>query len=693
MTAPLPCWSAAEAAGLSEPELLLYRSHRLGSDRRITNFGGGNTSAKLAAEDPLGGEPVAALWIKGSGGDLATLSLGGFATLDLGKLRALRKRYRGASHEDELVPLLAHCVLAPGGASPSIDTLLHAFVPHAHVDHLHPDAVLALATAREGERATREAFGGRVGWLDWRRPGAALAFDIEALLAREPGLEGIVLARHGLLAWGATSRECFERSVALVVAAEEFVGKRARAPRFGGPRVPAAPRAEREALAARLAPVLRGKLSAELRRVAHFDDSALVLEFAGARGAPELAAQGTSCPDHFVRTKIRPVLLEFDPARERAEELLARLDPALARYRDDYRAYYARCRRPDSPALRDPEPAIVLVPGIGLFGFGRDKASARTAADFFAHAIRAMDGASALGGYVALDEQSAFDVEYWALEEAKLRRLPPERSLARRVALVTGGAGGIGRASARRLLDEGASVVLADVDGAELADAARDLTREAGADAVLPVELDVTSEASVAEGFARAARGFGGVDIVVCSAGLASAAPVTETTLELWRRNLDVLATGYFLVAREAFRLLCAQATGGSIVFVGSKNALVASPNASAYGAAKAAELHLARSLALEGAPHGIRVNTVNPDAVLSGSRIWDSDWRRARADAYGIDPSELEQYYRDRSLLQKSVLPEDVAEAVLFFASDRSAKSTGNLLNVDAGNAAAFPR
>jgi rhamnulose-1-phosphate aldolase/alcohol dehydrogenase len=612
--------------------------------------------------------------------------------LDLAKLRALRERYRGPDFEDELVPLLAHCALVPG-APPSIDTLLHAFLPAAHVDHLHPDAVLALGCARDGERATREAFGGRVGWLEWRRPGAALAFEVEGLVRREPSLEGIVLARHGLLSWGATSRECFERSKALVACAEEFVAKRARGPRFGGTRIAAAPPAERRALAARLLPILRGKLSRETRRVGRFDDSELVLEFASGQGARELAARGTSCPDHFLRTKRTPLFLDFDPAREGSDDLALRLDPALARYRDEYRAYYERCRRADSPALRDPEPAVVVVPGIGVFAFGRDAASARIAGEFFAHAIRAMDGASALGGYEALAEQAAFDVEYWALEQAKLDRLPPERALARRVALVTGGAGGIGRASARRLLAEGASVVTTDLDRGALADAARELAREFGADAVLPVEMDVTSEASVADGFAHAARHFGGVDVVVCSAGLASAAPVVDTTLELWRLNFDVLATGYFLVAREAFRLLRAQGIGGSIVFVGSKNALAASPNASAYSAAKAAELHLARSLALEGGPHGIRVNVVNPDAVLAGSRIWDSDWRRARAEAYGIAPEDLERHYRERSLLQASVLPEDVAEAVLFFASDRSAKSTGNLLNVDAGNAAAFPR
>jgi rhamnulose-1-phosphate aldolase/alcohol dehydrogenase len=693
MDAPFPRWSD-DAAGRSEAERLRYRSNLLGSDLRLTNYGGGNTSAKLEERDPVTGAPVAVLWVKGSGGDLGTLDLDGFARLDLARVRALRERYAGPEREDELVPLLEHCAFGPPRRPASIDTPLHAFVPQAHVDHLHPDAVIALAASRDGAALVEECYGGRVGWLDWRRPGFALAFELEALLAERPGLEGIVLARHGLLAWGDGAKACFERSVALVEQASAFAAKRARRPAFGGERVAALATERRRALAAKLLPVLRGKLAHEgARSLGRLDDSDAALAFVGARDARALAERGTSCPDHFVRTRIRPLWLDFDPARDDADALGARIDPALARYRADYRAYYERCRRPDSPALRDASPALALVPGVGVLGFGRDAAGARLACEFWRNAIEVMRGAHALSEYVGLPEQAAFDVEYWALEEAKLRRLPPERELARRVALVTGAAGGIGRACARRLLADGAAVLLADVDEAALASVHAALVAEFGADPVRARAVDVTSEASVARAFEAASLAFGGVDVVVCSAGLASAAPIEETTLELWRTNLDVLATGYFLVAREAFRVWKPQDLGGSLVFIGSKNALAASANAAAYNTAKSAELALARTLALEGGPHGIRVNTVNPDAVLRGSRIWDSDWRRARAETYGISEGDLEEHYRKRSLLRRSVLPEDVAEAVAFLASDRSAKSTGNVINVDAGSPTAFPR
>ncbi len=694
MDAPFSSWSDEACAGRSGPELLCYRSNLLGSDLRLTHFGGGNTSAKLDERDPVTGAPVPVLWVKGSGGDLGTLALDGFARLDLARVRALRGRYAGPEREDELWPLLEHCAFGPPMRPASIDTPLHAFLPHAHVDHLHPDAVIALAASRDGATLVRECYGDRVGWLDWRRPGFALAFEIEALLTARPDLEGIVLARHGLLSWGDGAKACFERSVGLVARASEFVARRARVPAFGGARVAALPVDRRRALAAKLLPVLRGQLATGGQRVlGRLDDSDAALAFVGARDSAALAERGTSCPDHFALTRIRPLWLAFDPVREDLAALQSRLDPALARYRAEYAAYYARCRRPDSPALRDASPAIVLVPGVGVLGFARDAHGARLACEFWRNAMAVMRGAHALSEYVGLPEQAAFDVEYWALEEAKLRRLPPERELARRVALVTGAAGGIGGACARRLLAGGAAVVLADVDEAALAAAHAPLAEEFGSDAVHACALDVTSEASVASGFASAALAFGGVDVVVCSAGLASSAPIEETSLELWRKNLDVLATGYFLVAREAFRLWKPQALGGSLVFIGSKNALAASPNAAAYNTAKSAELALARSLALEGGPHGIRVNSVNPDAVLRGSRIWDSDWRRARAETYGIAESELEEHYRKRSLLGRSVLPEDVAEAVAFFASDRSAKSTGNVLNVDAGSAPAFPR
>jgi rhamnulose-1-phosphate aldolase/alcohol dehydrogenase len=682
-------WEDAAASGLSGAQLLLYRSHLLGADPAITNFGGGNTSAKLEARDPLTRAQTPVLWVKGSGGDLGSITLDGFATLDLTKLLGLELLYRGHAHEDEMVELLALCSFGGSSRAPSIDTPLHAFLPYAHVDHVHPEAVMALAAAREGECLTREVFGAEVGWVPWQRPGFDLALQLRDLVARHPALRGIVLGGHGLVSWGADARGCYENTLALVRRAEEHIAEHARGRvAFGGERVkPRAPEARCE-IASRLLPQLRGALGTDRRRVGHFADDDEVLEFAGSQQFEALAAAGTSCPDHFLRTKIRPLLLPAD-----SEAAIARAPELIEQYRADYTAYYERCKQADSPPLRDPSPVISLMPGVGMFSFAADKATARLAAEFYASAIRVMRGASTLDAYVALPEAEAFAVEYWALEEAKLSRQPPAKALAGRIALITGAAGGIGRAIAVRLLDDDACVVLADIAADRLDATQRALTEQFGRDRVYARPCDVTSEAEVSATFAAAAREFGGVDIVVSNAGIASAAPIEETTLALWERNQDVLATGYFLVAREAARLLKAQALGGSIVFVASKNALVASPLAAAYNAAKAAELHLARTLAVELAADKIRVNVVNPDAVIQGSWIWTGQWRADRAAAHGIAEDELSEHYRGRSLLGEVVLPEDVAEAVHFFASDRSAKSTGNVLNVDAGNAAAFPR
>jgi rhamnulose-1-phosphate aldolase/alcohol dehydrogenase len=696
MKAPEPLqdlWDEDACAGFSEAELLLYRSNLLGSDLWITNYGGGNTSAKLDMPDPLSGERVPVLWVKGSGGDLASLKLDGFATLYVAKLQALRPLYRGPEHEDEMADLFAHCAFGLNTRATSIDTPPHVFIPHRHVDHMHADAVIAIAAARDGDRLTREIFGGEIGWMPWQRPGFDLGLKVGRMAEEDPRLAGIVLGSHGLLTWGPTSRDCYRATLRIIRQAADWLTAHSRARPFGGEVAPALTAPERSALVARLAPPLRGMLGAGAPKLMHLLDTPEVLEFVGSERCQELAARGTTCPDHFLRTKIRPLFVPFAPGRETAEDLIARIPPLVERARDEYAAYYERCRRPDSPPMRDPHPVLVLIPGVGLLAFQKDKLTARVAAEYFVNTIHVMRWAEGVDAYAPISEQQAFGVEYWRLEDAKLQRLPPPRPLEGRVAWVTGGAGGIGGATARKLLAEGACVVLTDVAAEALAEACAALRGLHGADRVRGFAGDVTSEPTVRETVAQASREYGGIDILVSNAGIASAAAVEETSLATWQRSLDVLATGYFLVAREAFALMKRQGRGGSIVFVGSKNALVASAGAAAYSTAKAAELHLARCLALEGAEHGIRVNVVNPDAVIRGSRIWSGGWRAERAAANRIAEDEVEEFYRQRSLLKRSVLPEDVAEAVYFFASEASGKSTGNILNVDAGHPAAFTR
>ncbi len=687
---PRSRWSKADAAGRPEAELLRYRSNLLGADLAVTNFGGGNTSAKIAANDPLTGAPATVLWVKGSGGDLGSMALDGFATLYLDKLLALESRYPGRAREDEMVGYLAHCTFALNPRAASIDTPLHAFLPYTHVDHVHPDALIALAASRNGEAVTNDIFGGEVGWLPWQRPGFDLALRIRDLAKARPGLRGIVMAGHGIICWGDTSESCYENTIDLIARAAAHLNKRfGEKPAFGGEAVAARSRETRLSEAAALLPRLRAQASGAQLKIAHFDDSVEVLEFVCAADAKRLAAIGTSCPDHFLRTKIQPLLVAPDLLATEGDAYLERIFEA---YRQAHAAYHARCRQADSAAMRDPNPVVILVPGLGMFTLAKDKATARIAAEFYTNAINVMRGAEAIGGYVGLPEKEAFGIEYWALEEAKLQRLPKPKPLEGRIALITGGAGGIGSACAARLLEEGACVILVDRDTKRLGAAEAELVRTAGRDRIRAVTADVTDEAAMKSAFDSAAREFGGLDILVANAGIATSAPIGDTTRALWRENFAVLAEGYFLAAREAFALM--QRTGGSIVFIGSKNALAATPNASAYASAKAAALHLARCLALEGAPFGIRVNTVNPDAVIKGSHIWDGAWREERAKSYGVDAgAELEEFYRTRSLLKRDVLPADIAEAVLFFAGDRSGKSTGNILNVDAGNAQAFTR
>jgi rhamnulose-1-phosphate aldolase/alcohol dehydrogenase len=686
-------WDETHAASLDEPGRLLYRSNLLGSDLRITNFGGGNTSAKVEMTDPLTGELVSVLWVKGSGGDIGSMKREGFSTLYLDKLESLKGRYRGIAHEDEMVGLFNHCTFNLNPRAASIDTPLHAFVPHIHVDHVHADAVIAIAACANAEELTRKVFGGALGFLPWQRPGFDLGLKLGEMAAANPDYVGVVLGGHGLFTWGEMSKICYETTLRIIQQAADWLAANERQPAFGGARIVAAAPARRREIAARLMPLIRGEISRDERKVGHFTDAPEVLEFVNSRALDALAPLGTSCPDHFLRTKIRPLVLPYDPARDNLDEIAGSLGERLEAYRTQYAAYYQRCKRDNSPAMRDPNAVIYLAPGVGMFSFAKDKATARVAAEFYVNAINVMRGASGVSAYVGLPEREAFDIEYWLLEEAKLQRLPKPKSLAGRIAYVTGGAGGIGGATAARLAGEGACVVLADIDRQALDDRVAAIAEKFGKDSVIGVRLDVTEEAGVIASFADSTLAFGGVDIVVSNAGIASASPIEDTSLALWQKNIDVLATGYFLVAREAFRLMLRQKCGGAIVFVASKNGLAASPGASAYCAAKASEIHLARCLALEGAPHGIRVNTVNPDAVLRGSKIWDGEWRQQRAAAYKVSQDELEEVYRQRSMLKRSVLPEDVAEGVYFFASDLSAKSTGNILNVDAGNAVAFSR
>jgi len=673
-------WSDTAAAGLDEAGLLLYRSNLLGADLSVTNFGGGNTSAKLEGRDPLSGETVDVLWVKGSGGDLGSMAMDGFASLYLDRVRRLETLYRGLDHEDEMVGLLPHCTFGLNPRPASIDTPLHAFIPYRHVDHLHPDAVVAVAASACSRALTRELFGGDVGWLPWQRPGFDLGLRIGEAVRANPHWRGLVLEGHGLFSWGATARDCYDTSIALIARAARALNGRARP-------LPVPPRDDAALMTA--IRHLRPRLSRRRPVVCERLDGEAVRAFTA---SPELmleAARGTACPDHFLRIKPWPMILDADALA--GPDAGAHVAEAVAAYNARYAGYYARCRRAGSPDLRDPDPVVVLVRGAGALAFAPDRTAARIAGEYAVNAMTVIRGALALGDYKPLAEQEAFDIEYWALEEAKLKRMPGPKPFAGQVAYITGAAGGIGRAVAEQVLARDGCVLLADIDAGRLALVEAELKTRYRADLIRSAVIDVTDESSVVRSFDRCLETFGGVDIVVANAGIASSAPVVETSLDMWQSNFRVLSEGYFLTAREAFKAMTGK--GGSIVFVASKNALAASANASAYSSAKAAELQLARCLALEGAPLGIRVNVVNPDAVLKGSNIWTGEWRASRAAAYNLSEDQLEDFYTQRSLLKQPVLPEDVAEAVIFLASAAAAKSTGNILNVDAGNAQAFTR
>lgn len=687
-------WDDAVTASMSEAEQLHYRSNLLGADKRVTNYGGGNTSAKVVQPDPLTGEETRVLWVKGSGGDIGSMGLEGFATLYLNKLETLKQFYKGEAHEDEMVGALLHCTFNLNSRAASIDTPLHAYLPYTHVDHLHPDAVIAIAASKNSRELTQEIYGNDIGWLPWRRPGFQLGLELEKIAREQPHLKGVLLEAHGLFTWGETAKGCYQTSLDIINKAQNWLDEQLQGvAAFSGPRVNSLDADKRRTVAAKLMPVIRGKTSGQQRQVGHFNDAPEVLEFVNSNDLEALAELGTSCPDHFLRTKIKPLVVGFNPEIDNLDEVITGLDEQLAQYNRDYAAYYNRCKRPDSPAMRDSNPVVYLVPGVGMLTFAKDKATARIASEFYLNAINVMRGASGVSDYMGLPDQEAFDIEYWLLEEAKLKRMPKPKALAGRVALVTGGAGGIGQATAARMASEGACVMLLDIDAEGLQTAQSTLSEAFSADIVSTCLMDVTDESQVEAAVAQACVAFGGADILVSNAGIASSAPLDETSLALWNHNQAILSTGYFLVTRETFKVLKQQNIGGNIVFVASKNGLVASANASAYCTAKAAEIHLARSVALEGAPLGIRANVVNPDAVLRGSKIWTGKWKEERANAYDLDTDELEDHYRQRSLLKLSVLPEDIAEAIYFFVSDASAKSTGNILNVDAGHAPSFTR
>jgi len=668
---------------------LLARSNRLGSDPRNTNYAGGNTSAKGTATDPVTGQPTELMWVKGSGGDLGTLTEPGLAVLRLDALRALTDVYPGVEREDEMVAAFDFCAFGKGGAAPSIDTAMHGLVEAANVDHLHPDAGIAFATAADGEALTRECFGGRVAWVPWRRPGFQLGLDIAAIKRDNPDAIGVILGGHGITAWGETSDECEARSLEIIAQARQFIDERGATRPFGPMIFEPLPQTQRRARAAALAPVIRGLASTDRPQLGHFTDSPAVLEFIGSEKVFALAALGTSCPDHFLRTKVRPMVVDLAPDAP-LDAVFERLRELHAAYREDYKAYYERYATPDSPPMRGADPAIVLVPGVGLFSFGADKQTARVAGEFYVNAINVMRGAEAISAYAPIPESEKFRIEYWELEEAKLRRRPAPKPLAGRIALVTGGGSGIGRATAQRLAAEGACVVVADRDAASAAAVAAEL---GSADVAAAVAADVTSEEDIAAAFAAAALAFGGVDLVVNNAGLSISKPLTETTTADWDILHDVMARGSFLVAREAAKAMTAQGMGGDIIYIVSKNAVFAGPSNVAYGAAKADQAHQVRLLAAELGGIGVRVNGVNPDGVVRGSGIFAGGWGASRAAVYGVPESELGAFYAQRTLLKKEVLPEHIAAAVFALCGGDLILTTGLLIPVDAGVAAAFLR
>jgi rhamnulose-1-phosphate aldolase/alcohol dehydrogenase len=692
-------WDVAEAAKLANDEvgLLIYRSNLLGADLRLTNYGGGNTSCKAMAKDPLTGVETEIMWIKGSGGDIGTLKRSGLAALYNDRLINLKNIYRGLEHEDEMVELFNHCIYDLNSKAPSIDTPLHGFLPFKHIDHLHPDAAIAIAAAKDGKRITAELFDNTIGWVDWRKPGFELGLELKACLDSNPGIRGIMLGSHGLFTWGDTAYESYVNTLEVVEKCAEYIEESVRknGSVFGGKKIEGLAEQQRKEQAARIAPVLRGLCSSERSMIGHFTDDSRVLEFINSNDLDRLAPMGTSCPDHFLRTKISPLILNLKPDADlnNVEEFRAQIEPLFEAYRKMYAEYYTSCKHPNSPAIRDSNPVIILYPGVGLFSFSKDKQTARVAAEFYTNAINVMRGAEAISEYTSLPRQEAFNIEYWLLEEAKLQRMPKPKSLSGKIALVTGSAGGIGKAISRKFAEEGAVVVLNDLDQDRLAAAGAQFLKEFGRDSYATVQLNVTEDAGIKNAFSEAALNFGGIDIVVNCAGLSISKPIEEHTDKDWDLLYDVLVKGQFKITQQAVSVLRKQKRGGDILNIVSKNALVSGPNNAGYGSAKAAQLHLSRLNAAELGPDKIRVNVVNPDAVIADSKIWEGAWAEGRAKAYGITVAELPAFYAKRTLLNETILPEDIANACFAFVGGLLGKSTGNVLNVDGGVAMAFVR
>jgi rhamnulose-1-phosphate aldolase/alcohol dehydrogenase len=692
-------WDDEKAASMDGDEvaLLIYRSNLLGADLRLTNYGGGNTSCKTIEKDVLTGKDTEVMWVKGSGGDIGTLNKSGLAALCVDKLRSLKNVYRGIEHEDEMVELFNHCIYDLNSKAPSIDTPLHAFLPFKHIDHLHPDAAIAIAASKDGKKITEELFNGTIGWVEWQRPGFDLGLKLKECLDKNPGIRGIILGSHGLFTWGDTSYECYVNTLEVVERCadylEESTGK--NKPVFGGIKQESLSKEKRLTKASELAPVLRGFCSSESKMIGHFTDDERVLQFINSNDLEKLAPMGTSCPDHFLRTKISPLVLDLTANEETNDiaVLKKKIEPQFQEYRKMYADYYNTCKHQNSPAIRDPNPVVIIYPGVGMFTFAKNKQTARVAAEFYINAINVMRGAEAISKYTSLPRQEAFNIEYWLLEEAKLQRMPKPKSLSGRIALITGSAGGIGKAIAKKFANEGACIILSDNNEERLAHAKDEFSKEFGKDAFIATVLDVTDINTIQKTFHAAMLSFGGIDIIVNNAGLSISKSIEDHTENDWNLIYDVLVKGQFFVTQQGVEIMRKQEMGGDVLNIVSKNALVSGPNNSAYGAAKAAQLHMSRLNAAELGKDRIRVNVVNPDAVISGSNIWSNGWAEGRAKAYGITVEELPAFYAKRTLLNETILPEDIANACFVFVGGLLNKSTGNVLNVDGGVAAAFVR
>ena len=685
-------WDDAKAAQINnEVDLFIYRSNLLGADLRLTNYGGGNTSVKITDKDPLTGKNVEVMWIKGSGGDIGTLTKSGCAALYMERLLALENVYEGIETEDKMVELFNHCIFDLASKAPSIDTPLHGFLPFKHIDHLHPDAAISLAAAKDGAKITEELFNGEIGWVGWQRPGFDLGLQLRTCLnqaaAKGIKLKGIMLGSHGLFTWGDTAYESYVNTLDVIEKCAEYLESNYENV-FGGQKIESLSSEERINKAAKIAPILRGYCSSYRKMLGHFTDDTRVLEFINSNDLAELAPLGTSCPDHFLRTKIAPLVL--NPAKLEEEGYL---DNIFSEYREGYKQYYESCKHPNSPAMRDPNPVVILYPGVGMFTFSKDKNTARLASEYYINAINVMKGAEAISEYTALPRQEAFNIEYWLLEEAKLSRMPKPKALSGRVAMVTGSAGGIGKAIAKKFAEEGACVILNDINEERLAGAKEEFIKQFGKDSVSTTLLNVTDAKSISSAMDASALAFGGVDIIVNNAGISISKTIEKHSLEDWDKLYDILVKGQFFVTQAAVEVMRKQGFGGDIVNIVSKNALVSGPNNAGYGSAKAAQLHLSRLNAAELGADKIRVNVVNPDAVIADSNIWAGGWAEGRAKAYGITIEELPAYYAKRTLLGESILPDDIANACFAFVGGLLSKSTGNVLNVDGGVAMAFVR